>query len=62
MISVFHAWPCGRFTVTQSNLRRKKLDRTNQRSSFLGRIFINRNNVRVPVQLRRESQPQHIKT
>ena len=62
MISVFHAWPYGRFTVTQRNLRRKKLDRTNQRSNFLGHIFINRNNVRVPVQLRRESQPQHIKT
>ena len=62
MISVFHVWPYGRFTEIQSNLRRKKLDRTNQRTNFLGRNFINRNNVRVPVQLRREIQPQHIKT
>ena len=45
----------------QSNLRRKKLHRTNQDSNFLGGSFSNRDNVRVPIQFIRESQPQHLK-
>ena len=34
-----------RFIEIQSNLRRKKLHRTNKGSNFLGGIFSNRNNV-----------------
>ena len=43
----------------QSNLRRKKLHRTNQGSNFLGGSFSNRDNVRAPIQFRRETEPQH---
>ena len=49
MTTVFHAWPYGRFIGLQSNLRRKKLHKTNQGSNFLRGSF------------RRESQPQHLK-
>ena len=52
---------CMVFIEIQSNLRRKKLHRTNQGSNFLGGSFNNRDNVRAPVQFRRESQPQHLK-
>ena len=58
MTTVFHAWLYGRFIEIQSNLRRKKLHRTNQGSNFLGGSFSNRDNVTAPIQLRRESQPQ----
>ena len=61
MKAVFHKWPYGRFIEIQSNLRRKKLHRTNQGSNFLGGSFRNRDNVRAPIQFRRESQPQHLK-
>ena len=50
--------PC--MAVSQSNLRRKKLHRTNQGSNFLGGSFSNRD-VRAPIQFGRESQPQHLK-
>ena len=43
--TVFHAWPYGRFLEIHSNLRRKKLHRTNQGSNFLGGTLSNRNNV-----------------
>ena len=43
--TVFHAWVYGRFIQIQSNLRRKKLHRTNQGSNFLGSSFSNRDNV-----------------
>ena len=49
MTTVFHAWPCGRFIEIQSNLRRKKLHRTNQGSNFLGGNFRNRDN---PINIR----------
>ena len=58
MTTVFHTWPNDRFIEIQSNLRRKKLHRTNQGSNFLGGSFSNRDNVRAPIQFRRESQPQ----
>ena len=58
MTAVFHAWAYGRFIEIQSNLRRKKLHRMNQSSNFPGGSFSNRDNVRVPIQFRRESQPQ----
>ena len=46
----------------QSDLRRKKLlYRANQGFNYLGGSFISRDTVRVPIQLRRESQPQHLK-
>ena len=61
MTTVFHAWSYGRFIEIQSTLRRKKLNRTNQGSNFLGGGFSNKDNVRVPIQFRRESQPQHLK-
>ena len=35
MTTVFHAWLYGRFIEIQSNLRRKKLHKTNQGSNFL---------------------------
>ena len=38
-----------------------KLHGMNQGSNFLGGSFSNRDNTRVPIQFRRESQPQHPK-
>ena len=62
MTTVFHVWPYGRFIIEiKSNLRRKKLHRMNQGSNFLGGSFSNKNNVRAPIQVRREGQPQHLK-
>ena len=61
MTTVLHAWPYDRFIEIQNNLRIKKLHRTNQGYNFLGGDFSNRDNVRTPIQLRRESQPQHLK-
>ena len=61
MTGVLHTWPYDRFIEIQSNLRRKKLHRMNQGSNFLGGSFSNRDNVRAPMQFRRESQPQHLK-
>ena len=53
--------PYGRFIKIQSNLRREKPHRKTQGSNFLGGHFSNRDNVRVPIQFRRERQPQHLK-
>ena len=39
MTAVFHAWPYGRFIEIQSNLRRKKLHRTNQAPIFLEAVL-----------------------
>ena len=39
MIPVFQAWLCVRFIEIKSNLRRKKVHRTNQGSNFLGGQF-----------------------
>ena len=61
MTTVFHTWPYGRFIEKESNLRRKKLHRTNQGSNFFGGSFSNRDNVRAPIQFKRESQPRHLK-
>ena len=55
------AWPHGRFVEIQSNLKRKKLHRTNQDSNFLGGSFTSRDNVKAQIQFRGESQPQHLK-
>ena len=54
---VFHAWLYGRFIDLQNNLRRKKLHRMNQSSNSLGGSFSNGDNVKAPIQFRKESQP-----
>ena len=61
MTTIFYAWLYGRFIKIQSNLRRKKLHRTNQGSNFLGEALSNRDNVRAPIQFREENHPQHPK-
>ena len=55
MTAVFYAWPYVTFTKIQINLSRKKLNITNQGPKFLGGSFSGRDNVRVPVQFRKES-------
>ena len=45
MTTVFYTRPYDRFIEIQTNLRRKKLDRTNQGSNFLGGSFNNRDNL-----------------
>ena len=62
MTTVSHEWLYCRFIKIQSNLRRKKLHRTNLGSNFLGNSFSNRDNVRAPIQFTRESQPQCYQT
>ena len=62
MTAVFHAWLYDRFIEIQSNLRRKKLNRTNQGSNLLGGSFSKRDNIRAPIQFSEESQHQHFKT
>ena len=57
MTTVFNTWVYGKFIEIQSNLRRMKLHRTNSSSNFLGGSFSNRDNVRTPIQFRREGQP-----
>ena len=61
LTTVFHEWVYGRFIEIHTNLRRKKLHRTNQGSSFLRDSFSNRENVKAPIQFRKESQPKHLK-
>ena len=60
MATVFPAWSYGRFIEIPSNLMRKKLRRTNHSMNFLGGSFSNRDNVRAPIQFRREGQSQHL--
>ena len=60
MATVFQAWPYDRFIEIESNLRRKELHRTNQSPNFLGGSFSNRDNVKAPIQNRRESKPEHL--
>ena len=57
MTTVFHARLHDRFIEIQNKLRRKKLHRTTQGSNFLGDGFSSRDNVRAPIQFRRERQP-----
>ena len=60
MTTVFHTWVCGGFIEIQSNLRKKKLHRMNSGSNFLGGSFSNRDDVRNPIEFRREGHPQHL--
>ena len=57
MTTVFYAWLYSRFIEIQSKLRRKKNQTPNQGSNFLGASFSNRDNIRAPIQSRKESQP-----
>ena len=57
----FHARLYGRFIETKSNLRKKKLHRTNQGSNLLGGRFSSWENVTTPIQFRRQQQPKHLK-
>ena len=61
-MQVFHANPYGRFIEAKSNFGREKLHGTNQGSNFLEDSCSNGENVIVPIQFRREKQPQHRKT
>ena len=45
MTTALHVWLYGRFIEIQSNLRQKKLHRTNQGSNFLEGSFSNRDNI-----------------
>ena len=45
-----------RFIEIQSNLRRRKLHRTNEDSNFIGDSFSNIDNVRASIQFSRERQ------
>ena len=46
MKTVFQVTPYGKFIEIKSNLREKKLRKTNQGTNFLGDIFSNKDNVR----------------
>ena len=61
MATVFHVWLYVRFIEIQSNVRRKKLHGKIQDSNFGGGSFSNRGNVRAPIELTTETQPQHLK-
>ena len=61
MTAVFHARLSGRFIEIQSNFRRKKLHGSNQDPNFLRDSYSNRDNVRTPIQFKRESQFEHLK-
>ena len=52
--TIFHARDYGRF-------RRKELIRTNQGCNFLGGFFKNKDNVRAPIQFKRERESQLLK-
>ena len=56
MTPVFHAWPYGTFIEILRNFRRKELHRTNKGSNLLEDYFSNRDNLRNPIQFRRENQ------
>ena len=61
MATVFHTRPYGRFIDIQNSLSREKLHRANQGSNFLGSSFSNRDNVRAPIQFRKEDNPSNLK-
>ena len=61
MTTVFHVRPYGKSIEIQSNLRRKKIHRTNQGANFLGGSFSNRDNVKTPIQFGRGRQLQCLK-
>ena len=60
MTAVSHARLNGRFIEIKIKHRKKKLNRTNQRTNFLGGSFSNRDYVKVSFQFRREIEFQHL--
>ena len=60
MTTVYHTWLYRIFMEIQKNLRRQKLPRTNQGSTFFGGSFSNWDNVRAPIQFKSKSQPQQL--
>ena len=54
-------WPHHRFIGIYNNLRRKKINRTDQGSNFLGGSFSNRKNLKAPIQFRTGSEPKYLK-
>ena len=56
MTTVFYALPYVGFVEIQSDLHR-----TNEGANFLGGSFSNRDNVRAPIEFRRENQAHHLK-
>ena len=54
MATIFYAMLYSRFTEIKSNFGRKKLDRTNQMTNFLGGSLSKEDNVRAPIQFRIE--------
>ena len=61
MTTLFLARPYGKFIRIQSNLTRNKLYRTNQEPDFLGGNINNKDNVRDPIQIRRDINPNILK-
>ena len=61
MTTVFLAWLYGRFIEIEGNVRKNKFHRMNQGSNFLEGSFRNRDNVRAPIQFRKESQLHYLK-
>ena len=59
MTTVFTLY--GRSMEIKSNFKRKSLHIINQGFNFLRGSSSNKNNVRAPIQFRRERQPQHLK-
>ena len=55
----FHAMPYGRSEETKKHSS-MKLHATNQSFNFLGANFSNRDNIRAPIQFRREILPQYL--
>ena len=61
MTTIFHTWAYGRFIKIQSNLRRKKLYRTNEGSNFRGGGFSNVDNVESQSNLEEKVNPSILK-
>ena len=61
MATIFQARPYGRFLDIKCNCKRKKLDGTNQGSTYLGGRFINRDNVRSQLNLVEKVNPNILK-
>ena len=61
MTAVFHVRPYGRFIEILGNLKRKKLQRTNQGSNICGGSFSNRDNVRAQYTLEEKDNSSILK-
>ena len=61
MTTIFYARQSDRFIGIKSNLRRRKLCRTNRGSNFLGSSFSNRDNARTQCILEKKDSPSILK-